>query len=52
MQQQHTQAEQRLRWIGIGRSADADATRAGEEAAKAAARHDDAALGIVFASDA
>ena len=52
MQLEHTQAEQRLRWIGIGRSSDADATRAGEEAARAAAQHDGAALAIVFASDA
>jgi hypothetical protein len=52
MQLEHTQAEERLRWIGIGRSSDADATRAGEEAARTAARHDDAALAIVFASDA
>src|SRR5918995_7036835 len=52
MQLEDTQAEERLRWIGIGRSSDADATRAGEEAARAAAQHEDPALGIVFASDA
>ena len=52
MQLEHPRAEERLRWIGIGRSSDGDATRAGEDAARAAARHDDAALGIVFASDA
>ena len=52
MQLQQTQAEERLRWIGIGRSSEADPARAGEDAARAAALHDDPALAIVFASDA
>src|SRR4029450_8094155 len=43
--------EPRPRWVGVGTSTDADSTRAGIDAAKAALRGDDARLLIVFASD-
>src|SRR4051794_32486304 len=42
---------QHARWLGVGRSSDSDARRAGLEAADAALRGTDAKLAVVFCSD-
>lgn len=51
MQPRRPDSSEADRWIGVGRSAHADPVRAGELAAREAARGPDPVLAIVFASD-